>query len=423
MPRKFKYKFSRKKSDYDKYSKKLSLGHRRLLLGTTDVIRNGMDALEVNVSKNIIKMFYVYLKIKLQEMDLREGEMPSVYTFMNKFIFGKLYDADHFKEYDIDELKNLFSKCYKVFVKDATDDDMLGRQLRKITNSRELDYLSILDLEDTVIKYVHDYIDFLYSYYVSKTLSLDNPLEIVMREQYIAKSDKNLEKKTNIDILDRGISQRVLEIKISFFNQTMITVKKDLEAYLTAKKYEDVKTQVMDKYNEYYKKLDERIHLKENFTPKIRTHGTFFDMMNKLKMNWVCNCADVKGGGSEYFYVYIYDLIMYKYRLLAYFLLNEYNIKTKKEVLDSLENIESYNEDERAYDFFTRKIGSAEDINAHIIKLFEKKHQKFIKTILAVETRTPYEKDIVNPTFLSLVDMDFKHAPLAALKCFPIQNS
>ena len=319
MLRKPKYKFTRKKSDYDKHSEKLSLGHKRLLLGTTDVIRNGTDALEVNVTKKVMRMFYVYLKIKLQEMDQIEGEMQTVYTFMNKFIFTKLYDVDYFKEYDIDELKNLFAKYYKVFVKDTTDNDMLGSKLRKTTKSGKLDYFSILYLEDTVTKYVRDYIDFLYSYYVSKTLSLDNPLEIVMREQYIAKSDKNLEKKTNIDILDRGISQRVLEIKISFFNQTMITVKKDLEAYLTAKKYEDVRTQVMDKYNEYYKKLDERVHLKENFTPKIRTHDTFFDVMNKLKMNWVCNCADVNGGGSEYFYVYIYDLIMYKYRLLAYF--------------------------------------------------------------------------------------------------------
>lgn len=420
MPRKFKYKFTRKESDYDKYSKKLSPRHKRLLLGTTDVIRHGIDALEVNVTRNVIKMFYVYVKIKLQEGDQREGELKEIYTFINKYVFAEPSELAYFKEYDIDELKNLFTQCYEVFVKDTRDDDTLGIKIRKITSSGELDYHSIFEQKMRIIQLVLNYIDFLFLHYISKTLNMDHPLGLAIAKSYIEKSTRNLEKQTNIDILKRGVTQRVIEIKVSFLEQTIITVERDLKAYLSDAKYDNVKTEVLDEYNEYHGKLNESLHLKYDLAGKIRTHKVLFESMNELGMNWVCNCANVNGGNSEYFYVYIYDLIMYKYRLLAYLLLNEYNIKTKQEVLDSLEKIESYDKDEMAYDFFTRNIRSAEDINAHIIKLFEKKYQKFIKTILAVGTRTPYEKSVVTPTFFSLVDMPFKHEPLASLKYFPI---
>ena len=126
-----------------------------------------MEHLEVKVSKNVIKMFYAYLKIKLHGVDQNEGDIQAVYTFMSKFIFRELYDVDCFREYDIDELKNLFAKYYKVFAKDATDDDMLGKQLREITNSRKVDYSSISDLKNMIIRHIHDYIDFLDQYYVS----------------------------------------------------------------------------------------------------------------------------------------------------------------------------------------------------------------------------------------------------------------
>jgi hypothetical protein len=109
---------------------------------------------------------------------------------------------------------------------------------------------------------------------------------------------------------------------------------------------------------------------------------------------------------------------MYKYRLLAYLLVNEYRIKSKQKILKLLEKNDSYTADEKTFDFFTRHIQSEKDINAHIVKLFEKKYQKFIKTLLSIKTRTTYDKEEITPVFYSLVDTNFKHRPIMAATFF-----
>jgi hypothetical protein len=285
MPRKFKYKFVRKKSDYDKYSENLSLGHRRLLFGTTDVIRDGIDTLEVEVFKNILKIFHAYLNLRFNDEDSEKESIQMVYLFMEKFIFGKWSDVDSFIESDIDELKRVFEKCYESFVQDMLNSQPLAMQVRLSTDFRELDYSSVVEQQEGIVQLVYDYIDFLFLRYVSKTLSLDHPLGLAIAKTYIRKSTKDLDKPTNIDILKRGVAQRVIEVKISFLDQTLKTVKKDLNAYLSDEKYIDVKNRVMQEYDSYYKNIKDSLHIKDNLSSKVRTHENLFKDMNNLGMN------------------------------------------------------------------------------------------------------------------------------------------
>jgi len=423
MFRRPKNKFSKEKSDYDKVRKKLSFRDKLILFGTTDAVAKGFNALERKLTQQIMKMFYLYLSHELYETNQTNKEFQTMYTFLDKCILRKNNCISFIKKSDLDELKQVLNKYYIIFMQNTLNNHILKDELCRATNSINYEYLSISDHSKRIIQYLHDYIDFIDMYYVSKRLALDSFIMPTITKKYIQSSDKNLSKKTNKNNLNRGINARVLEIKMSLLNQTMITIKEDLKIFLTDKKYTDVKNIIMNNYDEYYRKLDRFIHLKGNFASKIKKQKSTFEIMDSLQMNWICKCSDINGGGSKYFYLFVYDIVMYKFRLWAYLLQNEWNMKTKKEVLEALEKDTLKDEEERTFDFFTRHIRNEGNINAHIIKLFGKKDQKFIQNILVIKSKKEYEKKEVTPIFFSLVNMNYRHTILDSLKYFPIRGN
>ena len=392
--------FERKKSDYDKYEFKMSGINRSILFGRHTKVKRLINDLEFQAKRNIIKMFYVYLKIKIQQKDQCQKELQTVYEFMNKSVFGSMHRT---KEYDVDNLKKLLKKCFEIFMEDIASDHVLSDRLREITGIEDIIYKLISDYEKSIIKSIQDYIDFLYLFYVSKELRLD-PLN----------STQTASRKTKI-------KDQVLERKMHLLDQTMSTIQRDLALYLSDERYKDVKQEIMKKYNLYYRKLDRYIHLKVDFLYKTRTHKKFFIMVDELHFNWLCNCADTKGIDSKEFYVYIYDIVMYKYRLLTYFYLNKAHEKKRKYRVIKLLEKNKLIENEKTFYFFNEHIRSEKDINAHIIRLFEKRYWYLAKIILAIKTRTPHNEKNINSIFNHLPHMKLKQAPLLASREYPIQ--
>lgn len=427
MLQKLKQKLYREKSDFDKFRKELSYKDNLILFGTFNVIKEGYDAADIKVTQQVMKMFYVYLKIELQK-DQPIVEFQAVYPFVNKCIFGKADCVEYIKESDLDELKQLFERCYEIFTKDTVKNSALENRLRKITDSSNLEYLSISDHKKMIIQHVYDLIDYHYLCSVSKTLKLDNFIDYDVEKTYTEAFDEDLSKKENMDKLNLGIRDRIIELKLEILDRTIKTIKKDLVVYLQNEKFKEVKKDVINSYGVYQGKLNNLLYpavdpdnhyIGENID-KTGSHETFFDLMNKLNMNWVYDYSSAKGD-SGHSYVYIYDLIMYKYRLLTYFYLNKsHNKKKKNRVIKSLDK-DNLSEDKKIFYFFNEHIRSERDINAHIIRFFDEKDQTFIKMVLGLSGKAKYKKKGITPIFFSLADMNFKHKPLSASNYFPIQ--
>lgn len=423
MSKKIKRKLSSVKSVHKQISRKLSYKDRQIYCGSTKKIVYGIDVLQTRITQQALKIFYVYIELKLQEKNQINRDLQSLYTFIDKCIFESSEYVEYIKKSDINELKQLFEKYYYEFIEDTVNNSTLVEKLRKETNSTNIDCIGSAEYRKSIIQRVHDYIDFIDLYYVSKILIQDNLIVPLINKYSHETFPRDINKKTNKAVLDRTIKDRVREEKMSLFHQTMIIIKKDLELYLSDDKYEYVKTLVLDRYNEYYVALLEKIRLKDNFAPKIRSQESFFKMMDKQKMNWVYNYTESNGGSDKSFYVFIYEMVMLKYRLLAYLLCNEYKKKSEEEILKLLDEGAPYPKDDKVFDLFSIHIQSEGDINAYIIKFFEKKYQKFIKILLAIETRTRYEKKEINPLFYSLEDIPFKYNPILALRYFPVKKT
>ena len=423
MPRKIKHKSSQRDYNYSKISKKLSVVEKQIYYGYPKKIVYGIDAMQTLITKQALKVFYEYLKIELQKKDQTRAGLQAVYVFVDKCIFESAECIECIRKTDIDKLKQQFKEYYEKFLKDTVDNSTLVNHLLNMKGGTNIYDVDSMKFGKSIIQRVYDYIDFIDLYYVSQILIQDNLIVPLIKKHNYKTFPRDISKETNKTALNIKIKDEVLAEKMSLFHQTMIIIKKDLALYLSDKKYEYVKTLVLDRYNEYYQTLLESIRLKDNFASKIRSQKSFFEMMDQQKMNWVYNYSESNGGSSKSFYVFIYDIVMLKYRLLTYLLRNEYKKKPEQEILKLLDEGAPYPKDDKVFDLFSTHIQSEGDINAYIVKFFGIKYQKFIKILLAIETRTKYKQKERVPLFYSLDDISFKYNPIVALRYFPMKKT
>ena len=418
MPLKLKHKFTRKKSVYDKYSKKFSFSDRSLLFGTTDVIRKGYDALDIHFTRSSLMMFYLYLEYKYK--DKKDG--LTLCTFMHTYFFRSTCDKKRLKEYSLNEIRKSFIKYYDYYAKDMVENTTLCTQICNAMKGGKIDSSFSFEHKTSILKHVEDYIDFLDLYCIAETLSLDDPVEEMVSRQRKRQFTKDLNTKSGKDDLRRRIESRTIEIKLTFFTNTILLIKKDLSLYLSDTKFESIRTIIESAFIDYELELQSRLHYKSDHFSKVRTQKSFFHEMDKLTMNWVCNCSNGMMNEELYFYVYVYDIVMYKFKLLTYLLNNEWKKITQDEMLSKLAG-DSYEKNDKKFDFFSRNIQKKGDINAHIIKLFPENKQRFITNILAIGTRTKYINKEVSPIFASIATLFDKSAPIESLKFFVLPPS
>ena len=418
MLRKPKHKHNRKKSVYDQYSKKFSYSDRLLLVGTTDVIKKGYSNLDIKFTRSSLMMFYLYLNYKYKN----EKSVFKLCIFMNKYFFRSTCDKASVKEYSLSEIRKSFIKYYDYYAKDMADNTTLCARICDAMKSGKIDCFFSFEHKTSILKHVEDYIDFLELYCISEMLGLDDPVEEMVARQRKSQFAKDLNTKSGKDDLRRKIESRTIEIKLTFFTNTILLIKKDLSLYLSDTKFESIRTIVESAFIDYELKLQSRLHFKFDHSPKVRTQKLFFNEMNKEGMNWVCNCSNGMMNEEFYFYVYIYDIVMYKFKLLTYLFNNEGKKITQDEMLSKLAG-DSYEKNDKKFDFFSRNIQKEGDINAHIIKLFPESRQRFITNILAIETRTKYINKEVSPIFASIATLFNKSAPVESLKLFILPPS
>ena len=418
MLRKHKYKFTRKKSVYDQYNKKFSYSDRLLLFGTTDVIKKGHDALDIKFTRSSLMMFYLYLEYKYKN----EKNALRLCTFMHKFFFRSRCIKTSVKEYSLSEIRKNFIKYYDYYAKDMEDNTTLCTNICDAMKGGKIDYYFSFEHKTLILEHVEDYIDFLELYCISGMLSLDDPVEKMVARQRKKQFTKDPNTKSGKDDLRRRIESRTIEIKLTFFTNTINLVKKDLSLYLSDTKFKSIRTIVESAFIDYELELQSRLHFKFDHYSKVRTQKQFFNEMNKEGMNWVCNCTNGIMPEDFYFYVYVYDIVMYKFKLLTYLLNNEWKKKTQDEILSKLAG-DNYEKNDKKFDFFSRNIQKSGDINAHIIKLFPESRQRFITNILAIETRTKYINKEVTPMFASIATLLDKSAPIESLKLFILPPS
>lgn len=418
MIQKPKHQCTRKKSIYDQHSKKFSYPDRLLLFGTTDVIKKGHDALDVKFTISSLMMFYCYLKHKYKD----EESAFKLCTFMHKYFFRSTYDGASVKEYLLNEIRKSFIKYYDYYAKDMANNTTLCTRICNAMKGGKIYCSFPFEYKTLILKHVEDYINFLDLYCIAETLSLDDPVERYVSDLRKRKFTKDPNTITGKNDLRRIIESGTIEIKLKFFANTIFLIKKDLSLYLSDTKFESIRTIIESAFIDYELELHNRLHFKIDHSLKVRTQKSFFNEMNEEGMNWVCNCSNGVMDEEFYFYVYVYDIVMYKFKLLTYLLNNEWKKITQDEMLSKLAG-DSYEKNDKKFDFFSRNIQKEGDINAHIIKLFPEDKQRFITNILAIGTRTKYINKEVSPIFASIATLFDKSAPIESLKFFVLPPS
>jgi len=421
MLKKPKHKIIRKKSVYDKYTRNMPYSYKLLLHGTSEAMRRGLDGLDISYTRSALLMFYLYLVHKYKD----KKDASTLCTFMHKYFFRSTCDKKRLNEYSLSEVRKNFIKYYDYYAKDMEDNTILCTRICNGMKCGKIEYSFSYEYKTLILKHVENYIDFLELHCLSQTLGKDDLLDKITMHRLESKHLKNPPTKTSKEDIRRRAESQIFEHKLTFFTNAILLAKKDLNLYLKDAQFNNVRSDIKNAFSNYEYKLQKRLHYKYNHSEKSRTHKDFFETMNKMGMNWICSCTQGAENEKYYFYTYVYDIVMYKFKLLTYFQNNEENKGNKKRQDEILSKLETghYDKREMRFDFFTRTIQKEGDINAHIIKLFPKDKQRFITNLLAVGTRTNYKDKDRYPIYASVATLFNKSAPVESLKLFALPPS
>ena len=415
-----KYKFVRKKSVYDKYTRNMSYSYKLLLHGTPDVTRRGLDGLDISYTRSALSMFYLYLGHRYKD----KKDASTLCTFMHKYFFRSTCDKKRLKEYSLNEIRKSFIEYYDYYAKDMADNTTLCTRICDAMKGGKIECSFSFEYKISILEHVENYIDFLELHCISQTLGKDDLLDKTITHQFRNKYAKNSPTKTNKKKLRIATESQIFEYKLTFFTNAILLAKKDLNLYLKDAQFDNARDHIKSAFSNYEHELQEQLHYKYAHSDKHRTHKEFFETMNKMGMNWICSCTEGAENEEYYFYTYVYDIVMYKFKLLTYLQNNEWNKKRQDEILSKLETGD-YDKNEMQFDFFNRTIHKEGDINAHIIKLFpnDNDRQRFITNILAIKTRTKYKNKDRYPIYASIATLFNKSAPIESLKLFALPQS
>lgn len=341
-----------------------------------------------------LAFFYLCLKGKRGEESLLEEEIKNYTILEGRKIYLNLQSGDkkRFDSKSLEKFKKIFIEEYHNFLLALkSDHKKLGIIYETYNEIKREKLTGIIQLMAFESKKLERDVSSLFTYiekvYVSKTLYLD----------------------TNSDQTNR---------KKSDFIATLNKVKMDIELFLDTDEYRSCKKYVISDFDDNYDPFIDKLHPEYGQLWKGKKIKILFDSLAKNKMDWILEEDQIN------YYPYIYDILIYKYRLIAVF--KTYDIqKSKSSDIEELiwqDKLHTLG-DSKKYVFFFEHIRKINDINAHIIKLFlheegAEEDQKFIKILLNITTRTPYllNKKVVLP--FPWIEMFEKSAPIDAYKIF-----
>ena len=369
-------------------------------------LHQGVDRDEIDImeyypfmARLSFKFFYLYLKGKKGDELLIEEEIKNYTILEGRKIYLNLQSGDkkRFDSKSLEKFKNIFIDEYHEFLLVLKSDHkklgIIYETYNEIKREKLTGMIHHMVIESKKLeKNVSDLFTYIEKVYVSETLYLDTG------------PDQAYGKNFHIIIA------------------TLSKVKMDMELFLDGDEYRSCKDDFLADFNDNYGTYGtfiDKMHQKENKQSlQITKIKIFFDSLATNKMDWILEEDQIK------YYPYIYDILIYKYRLFA--ILKTYDIQKRKssdieELIwnDKLHTLGNRKE----YVFFFEHIRRIGDINGHIIKLFldeegAEEDQKFIKILLNITHRYPYPlgEKVVLP--FPWIEMFEKSAPIDAYKIF-----
>ena len=365
------------------------------------ILHQGANRDEIDIMKYYpvmarlsLKFFYLYLKRKKGDKLLIEEEIK-IYLLLEgrkRYLNLQSEDKESFDSKGLEKFKNIFIDEYHEFLLVLkSDHEKLGIIYETYNEIKREKLTGIIQQMAFESKKLERDVSSLFTYIenlcVSQKLYLD----------------------TNSDQTNR---------KQSDFLATLNKVKMDIELFLDTDEYRSCKIDVISDFDDNYDPFIDKLYPGYEQLWKGKKIKILFDSLAKNKMDWILGEDQIK------YYPYIYDILIYKYRLIAVFKTYDIQKKTKSDIKELIWQDKLHTlGDSKKYVFFFEHIRKISNINAHIIKLFldeegAEEDQKFIKILLNITTRTPYllNKKVVLP--FPWIEMFDKSAPIDAYKIF-----
>ena len=356
-----------------------------------------------------LSIAYFYLQIKFKSM---EDNTPEEISKINHLLeFKKIYlsaSVDRVKPIvaegnsKLDLYKKIFVKEYSDFLLSVQNDENFLQNLYNKMNLQEKD---VKEDNERLASKCYAFIaqlGFLFDYlekFEQNVIYTDDVIDERIKEKYETLNKRDLTKITNRKYLDKTIFEQSLKVKSQKFLLTLEVVKKDLKQILDTDEFGSSKDDIMEEFTQYYNEIVGELNLKGDIYLKIEKLKKFFALLKYNEMNWL------REENQQIYYVYIYDILIFKYRLYAVFKTYNFFKKKESEINDLIDQNKLHTiEDIKQYVFLYKHIKTDGDINGLLIKMFEGDSQFLIKTILNVKTRTNYPLEAIK-TFPQITEL------------------